>query len=126
MYMYIFIIPPLPEGGGGYTVLPLSVCPSFRPSKIFFVAFFSVTVDGRNLIFGHKLHIGTPYRGKRFWTKFTTVTVNNETISTKKNNILYDIGKMQVLAWDRHKNVTGLNWLISTLYCFTYMVMTFV
>ena len=28
------IIPPLPEGGGGYTVLPLSV----RPSKIFFSA----------------------------------------------------------------------------------------
>jgi hypothetical protein len=26
-----FIIPPLPEGGGGYTVLPLSVCPSIRP-----------------------------------------------------------------------------------------------
>ena len=36
------IIPPLPNGGGGYTVLPLSV----RPSKIFLVAFFSVTVDG--------------------------------------------------------------------------------
>ena len=51
-------IPPLPEGGGEYTVLPLSVC----PSKIF----FSVTVDGRNLIFGHKLHIGMPYCGKRF------------------------------------------------------------
>ena len=57
------IIPPLPEGGGGYTVLPLSV----RPSKIFFVTFFSATIDGRNLIFGHKLHIGMPYRGKRFW-----------------------------------------------------------
>jgi hypothetical protein len=53
------IIPPLPEGGGGYTVLPLSFC----PSKIFFVAFFSVTVDGRNLIFGHKHHIGIPYCG---------------------------------------------------------------
>jgi hypothetical protein len=26
-----FIIPPLPKGGGGYTVLPLSVCPSIRP-----------------------------------------------------------------------------------------------
>ena len=39
------------------------------PSKIFFVAFFSVTVDGRNLIFGHKRHIGMPYRGKRFWTR---------------------------------------------------------
>jgi hypothetical protein len=64
-------IPPLPEGGEGYTVLPLSVCPSVRPSvlpsfrlsKIFFVAFFSVTVDGRNLIFGHKRHIGIPYCG---------------------------------------------------------------
>ena len=30
--------------------------------------FFSATIDGRNLIFGHKLHIGSPYRGKRFWT----------------------------------------------------------
>ena len=54
------IIPPVPEGGGGYAVLPLSV----RPSKIFFVTFFSATIDGRNLIFGHKLHIGMPYRGK--------------------------------------------------------------
>jgi hypothetical protein len=50
------LIPPLPEGGGGYTVLPLFV----SPSKIFFVAFFSVTVNGRNLIFGH---IGIPYCG---------------------------------------------------------------
>ena len=53
--------------GGGYTVLPLSVlpfvCPSIHP-KIFFVAFFWATIDGRNLIFGHKLHIGTPYHGK--------------------------------------------------------------
>ena len=37
------------------------------PSKIFFVAFFSVTVDGRNLIFGHKRHIGMPYCEKSFW-----------------------------------------------------------
>jgi hypothetical protein len=28
------LYPPLPEGGGGYTVLPLSVCPSFRPSIV--------------------------------------------------------------------------------------------
>jgi hypothetical protein len=34
----------------------------------FFVTFSPATIDGRNLIFGHKLHIGTPYRGKRFWT----------------------------------------------------------
>jgi hypothetical protein len=32
----------------------------------FFVTFFSATIGGRDLIFGHKLHIGTPYRGKRF------------------------------------------------------------
>ena len=27
------------------------------------VTFFSATIDGRTLIFGHKLHIGMPYRG---------------------------------------------------------------
>jgi hypothetical protein len=30
--------------------------------------FFSANIDDRNLIFGHKLHIGMPYCGKRFWT----------------------------------------------------------
>jgi hypothetical protein len=35
----------------------------------FLVAFFSATIDGRNMIFGHKLHIGTPYRGKCFLTR---------------------------------------------------------
>jgi hypothetical protein len=29
----------------------------------FLVVFFSATIDGRNLIFGHKLYVGTPYRG---------------------------------------------------------------
>jgi hypothetical protein len=51
-YMYMKLVTKyqiLPKWGGGYTVLPLSVCLSFHPSKIFFVAFFSVTVDGRNL-----------------------------------------------------------------------------
>ena len=57
-FLFVFI-PPLPEGGGRYTVLPLS----FRLSKIFFVTLFSVTVDGRNLIFGHKRHIDIPYCG---------------------------------------------------------------
>ena len=37
---------------------------SVRLSKIFFVTFFSATIDGRNLIFRHKRHIGIPYRGK--------------------------------------------------------------
>jgi hypothetical protein len=35
----------------------------------FFFAFFSATIDDMNLIFGHKLHIGMPYCGKRFWTR---------------------------------------------------------
>ena len=51
---------PLPKGGGG---ILFYLCPSFCLSNIFFVAFFSVTVDGRNLIFGHKRHIGIPYCG---------------------------------------------------------------
>jgi hypothetical protein len=46
---------------------------SVRPSKIFFVAFFSATIDGRNLIFGHKLHIGMPFCGKRFWDPYILI-----------------------------------------------------
>ena len=61
------IIPPLHWRGGGGILFYL--CLSFRPFKIFFVAFFSATIDGRNLIFGHKLHIGMPYCGKCFWTR---------------------------------------------------------
>jgi hypothetical protein len=64
-FLSSIFIPPLPNGGGGYTVLPLSV----RPSKIFFVEFFSVAVDGRNLIFGHKCPIGIPYCGNSCWEK---------------------------------------------------------
>ena len=60
----LYFYTPAPRRGRGYTVLPLSVC----PSKIFFFAFFSVTVNGRYLIFGHKHHIGIPYCGQRFWT----------------------------------------------------------
>jgi hypothetical protein len=35
----------------------------------FLVAFFTATIDGRYLIFDHKLHKGTPYRGKRLLTR---------------------------------------------------------
>jgi hypothetical protein len=35
----------------------------------FFVAFFSATIDGRNLIFCHNLHIGAQYCRKCFWTR---------------------------------------------------------
>ena len=52
---FVFIIPPLPEGRWGGILF--YVCPSFRPSKIFFIALFSVTVDGRNLIFLYTLNI---------------------------------------------------------------------
>ena len=83
---YFCILYPRPPKGRGYAVLPLSVCPSFRPSVFpsvspsvspsvrassvqdIFVAFFSVTVDGRNLIYGHKRYICIPYCGQRFWT----------------------------------------------------------
>ena len=61
------LYPHSPKGEGIYCFT--SVRLSFRPSKIFFVAFFSVTVDGRSLIFGHKRHIDIPYCGQRFWTR---------------------------------------------------------
>ena len=71
----MLLYPRSPKGEGVYCFTSVrlsvrhSVRPSFRPSEIFFVAFFSVTVDGRNLIFGHKRHIGIPYCGQRFWTR---------------------------------------------------------
>ena len=61
-------IPAPPEGGILFYLCPF-VRPSVRPSKIFSVAFFSATIDGRNLIFGYKLHICMPYWWKRFWTR---------------------------------------------------------
>jgi hypothetical protein len=57
----------------------------------FFVAFFSATIDGRNLIFGHKLHIGTPYRGKRFWTR-QIPTSCLPTLSDGSKNASHDMG----------------------------------
>jgi hypothetical protein len=54
--------PAPPEGGGGYTVLPLSVLPSVP-------RYFSSHFSQQLFMFGHNLHIGTPYHGKRFWTR---------------------------------------------------------
>jgi hypothetical protein len=45
------------------------LCVYYEHICSFFVTFFSATIDDRNLIFGHKLHIGTLYRGKRFLTR---------------------------------------------------------
>ena len=39
----------------------------------FFVAFFSATIDGRYLIFRHKLHIGVPYCWKNFWDPYMLI-----------------------------------------------------
>ena len=86
----LYYTPAPPEGvflyprstGRGYTVLPLSVRPSvlpsvrpsfrlsFRLSQDIFRRIFlsSATINDRNLIFGHNLHIGMSYRGKCFWT----------------------------------------------------------
>jgi hypothetical protein len=60
LYNNVLSYPCSPKGEGG---ILFYLYPSVRPSNIFFVAFFSVTVDGRNLIFGHKRHIGIPYCG---------------------------------------------------------------
>jgi hypothetical protein len=43
----VILYPRSPKGEEG---ILFYICPSFRLSKIFFVAFFSVTVDGRNLM----------------------------------------------------------------------------
>jgi hypothetical protein len=60
VYLDCFYTPAPRRGRGVYCFT------SVRPSKIFFIAFFSVTVDGRNLIFGHKLHIRYPISWEAF------------------------------------------------------------
>ena len=50
-------IPRSPKGEGG---ILFYLCLSVQD---IFVAFFSVTVDGRNLIYGHKRYICIPYCG---------------------------------------------------------------
>jgi hypothetical protein len=47
---------PFPFGKRGY-------------NSTFFVTFFSATIDDRDLIFGHKLYIGTTYDGKPLLTR---------------------------------------------------------
>jgi hypothetical protein len=51
-------------------------------------SFFSATIDGRNLIFGHKLHIGMPYCGKRFWTRQIPTSPSTVTEKNAAKNIL--------------------------------------
>ena len=61
-FYYNNYTPATPERG-----ILFYLCLSFRPSKKFFVAFFSATIDGRNLIFGHKLQ---SYRYAILWEAF--------------------------------------------------------
>jgi hypothetical protein len=44
----------------------------------FFVAFFSATIDGRNLIFGHKLHIVTPVQENKLLVMKIHVPILNK------------------------------------------------
>jgi hypothetical protein len=77
--IYYYTPAPRRERGG----ILFYLCPSFRPSKIFFVTFFSVNVDGRNLIFGHKRH-------NKYYMVYWTQGQNLELIF-EKFKIPYDI-----------------------------------
>ena len=57
--IYLINYTPAPRRGRGVYCFT-SVLPSVQD---IFVTIFSVTVDGRNLVFGHKHHIGIPYCG---------------------------------------------------------------
>jgi hypothetical protein len=77
-----------------YRVPIWSLWPNIRFLHIEHIcSFFSATIDGRNLIFGHKLHIGTPYRGKRFWThQIPTSCLPILSESDGSKNTSHDIG----------------------------------
>ena len=67
LFCFLFVLFWYPRSTGGGILFYL--CPYSVGPKIFFVAFFWATINGRNLIFGHKLHIAMPYCGKRFWSR---------------------------------------------------------
>jgi hypothetical protein len=87
------IIPPLPEGGGGYLYCFTSVRLSFRLSKIFFVAFFSVTVD-------IKIRLNRKFES----TEFETMRVN----------CMFNVYKSQLSLQTGSRNLTGPKTLISS------------
>ena len=63
---------------------------SFRPSKIFFIAFFSVTVDGRNLIFGYK----------RFYTHWTYIHIFLSNYWWQKSDIWSQASYRYPISWE--------------------------
>jgi hypothetical protein len=63
----------------------------------FFVTFFSTTINGIYLIFGHKLHIGTPYRGKHFWIH-QIPTLGQKTFPTTWGTYMKLVTKYQISA----------------------------
>jgi hypothetical protein len=65
----------------------------------FFVTFFSATIDGRNMIFGHKLYIGTPYRGKRF--------VNRQIPKWAYTKCMFNVNKNQQSRQTGSRNLMG-------------------
>jgi hypothetical protein len=84
--IYIIIIPSLPEGGVGYTVLPLSIC----PSKICFVAFFSVTVVGKQEVGIWRVQKRYPQYGIPIWCLWPNIRFLPSTVTEKNatKNIL--------------------------------------
>jgi hypothetical protein len=79
----------------------------------FFVTFFSATIDGWDLIFGHKLHICTPYRGKCFCTR----QIPTSCLPTSSTFDIFSLNKMNcelMLTYDTpalrqtgSRNLTG-------------------
>jgi hypothetical protein len=72
----------------------------------FFVTFFSATIDGRNVIFGHKLHIGTPYCVWSLWPNIRLQSsIVAEKNATKKWAYMFNVYKNQ------QSQQTGIWWV---------------
>jgi hypothetical protein len=74
----------------------------------FFVTFFSATIDGTDLIFGHKLHKGTQYRGKRF-----------------AYTCMFNVYKNQLSRHTGSRNLTGPKTLPTIWYTYMTLVVDF-
>ena len=72
-------------------------------------------MDDRNLIFGHKLHIGMPYCGYRFWTRqiptsclsLLTEADHNFVIPKRKQYYRYTFKKGENIKWPLITGIFG-------------------
>ena len=73
--------------------------------------FFSTTIDGRNLVFGHKLRIGTPYHGK--WQIYHKWALAHSSSCLLLVRTLYGMTKFMNCYWSERCMLRPSWWFVT-------------